>query len=207
MARLAGGRGSSDGCRSSSHSVFLAQLSSAIRVLLVDTGIASDAKVSVHSEKNVLDPTLKTASDDNGHGTAIALVIDDLAPGTEFIVFKAGNSNGDVNEWDLLAALVADAGADVINLSVEYGLGDRTCPTCGRQSSSSRSAVFENILNATAKWNKRPVVVAAAGNGRAPDLAYPATFRRCYCRRISQRFHGTSVREQLRRYRSHRKST
>lgn len=150
--------------------------SSKIRILLVDTGIAADAKVAVHSEKNIIDPTVATASDDNGHGTAIALVIDDLAPGTEFVVFKAGNANGDVNEWDVLAAMVADAGTDIINLSVEYGLGDRTCPTCGRQSSSSRSAIFENILHATANWSKRPVVVAAAGNGNASNLAYPARF-------------------------------
>lgn len=148
----------------------------AVRVLVVDTGIAADANVAVHAKKNFLDPNNSSVDDDHGHGTAVALVIHDLAPYTEFVIFKAGDANGHVFEWDLLAALVADTGAHVVNLSVEYGLGTRVCATCGRQSFSSRSAVFENIMAQFGKWPVRPVVVAAAGNSHAPELAYPARF-------------------------------
>jgi hypothetical protein len=146
------------------------------RILVVDTGIASNHSLTLHSSKNILDPTKSNVDDDNGHGTAVALVINDLAPKHEFIIYKTGDSGGNMNEWDLLAALSADSGADVINLSVEYGLATRSCPTCGRQSSSSRSAVFEKILDSTATWVNRPVIVAAAGNAQTTQLAYPARF-------------------------------
>jgi hypothetical protein len=147
-----------------------------LRVLVADTGIASDANISIHSKKNLLDGSNTSVDDDNGHGTAVALVIDDLAPGNEFVIFKVGDATGTVNEWDLLAALLADSGVHVINVSVQYGLKLRNCPTCGRQSASSRSAVFENILNGTALWTPQPIIVAAAGNSRDTELAYPARF-------------------------------
>ena len=142
----------------------------------MDTGIASDHTLNLHSSRNILDPSKFTVDDDNGHGTAIALLINDLAPNNEFVIYKTADSTGTMNEWDLLAALSADSGADVINLSVEYGLATRKCSVCGNQSSSSRSTVFETILNATAKWGNQPVIVAAAGNGKATQLAYPARF-------------------------------
>lgn len=146
------------------------------RILVIDSGIAPNHGLTVHSSKNILDPSTITVDDDNGHGTAVALLINDLAPNHEFIIYKAANAAGDMNEWDLLAALSADSGADVINLSAEYGLAIRTCSLCGRQSSSSRSTVFEKILDSTAAWSQRPIIVAAAGNGRATQLAYPARF-------------------------------
>jgi len=146
------------------------------RILVVDTGIAPDHSLMIHSSKNILDVSKSSVDDDNGHGTAIALVINDLAPNHEFIIYKAADAAGNMNEWDLLAALSADSGADIINLSVEYGLATRNCPVCGRQSSSSRSTVLEKILDGTASWANQPVIVAAAGNGQATQLAYPARF-------------------------------
>ena len=147
-----------------------------LRVLLADTGIAPDATISIHSSKNLLDVGNSSVDDDNGHGTAVALVVDNLAPSNEFVIYKVGDANGRMNEWDLLAALLADSGAHVINLSVEYGLKLRNCSSCGRQSASSRSAVFENILNGTALWKPQPTIVAAAGNSSDTELAYPARF-------------------------------
>jgi Subtilase family len=145
-----------------------------LRVMVV--GIASDATIKKHSMKNLIDTKRSSVDDDNGHGTAVAVVIDQLAPGNEFMIYKAGDANGNVNEWDLLDALIADRGSHVVNLSVEYGLATRICGTCGRQSSSSRSAIFENITSATANWTNRPIIVAAAGNGTVSELAYPARF-------------------------------
>jgi hypothetical protein len=54
----------------------------------------------------------------------------------------------------------------------------RSCTKCGRQSASSRSAVFEDILDGTAQWTPQPVIVAAAGNSQDTELAYPARFAR-----------------------------
>lgn len=145
------------------------------RILVVDTGIAPDHSFLLHSSKNILDPTQSNVDDDNGHGTAVALVVGDLAPNHEFIIYKAADSAGNMNEWDLLTAVSADSGADVVNLSVEYGRATRNCSLCGRQSSSSRSTVFEHVIESTAAWTNRPVIVAA-GNGNATRLAYPARF-------------------------------
>jgi hypothetical protein len=146
------------------------------RILVVDTGIASDHALTLHSSKNIVDASNSTVDDDNGHGTAVALLINDLAPNHEFIIYKAADSAGHMNEWDLLAALSADSGADVINLSAEYGLATRNCSVCGRQSSSSRSTVFEKILDSAVLWTNQPVILAAAGNAQATRLAYPARF-------------------------------
>jgi Subtilase family len=150
--------------------------SQGVRIMVVDTGIANDATLNVVTRKNIVDPANSSVDDDNGHGTAVALVINDLAPGGEFVIFKAADANGHIGEWDLLAALVADTGSRVINISAEYGLGTRICGTCGRQSHSSRSAVFENVLDGLNQLVPAPIVVAAAGNGSAPELAFPARF-------------------------------
>jgi hypothetical protein len=133
--------------------------------MVVDTGIAGDATLNVVTHKNVVDPSHASVDDDHGHGTAVALVIDDLAPGGEFVIFKAADANGHMGEWDLLAALAADTGAHVINISAEYGLGTRTCGTCGRQSHSSRSAVFENVLDGLGRLSPAPIVIAIIAAG------------------------------------------
>jgi len=150
-----------------------------IRVLVLDTGVANDAPITVANKRNIVDPKNPgNIDDDNGHGTAIALLIHDLAPNAEFLIYKVADSTGRISEWDALAGIAAQSDAHVVNLSMQFGLMDKGkgCAVCGRESHASRSAVFENIITQLAKRTPRPLVIAAAGNYRDKELAFPARF-------------------------------
>jgi hypothetical protein len=148
-------------------------------VLVLDTGLDSSSSANVTESKNIVDPKNKTdVTDDNGHGTAVVEIINDIAPQTKFFVYKIVDEDGRASEWDTILALMAETYADIVNISIAFGLGDITCSVCGRESHASRSAVFENVLNELAKDVNAPLIVAAAGNGSLLDLAYPAKFSR-----------------------------
>jgi subtilisin family serine protease len=160
-----------------------AALLSKVRVLLLDSGIAADASgagINVVSQYNFVDPQHpRIAHDDVGHGTAIALLIADLAPNAEFTIVKVADANSRVSEWDALAGMLAKTDPDVVNLSLQFGLPDqKPCNTCGRgrESWASRSAIFENIVEQMQNRTKEPIIVAAAGNSALGELAYPARF-------------------------------
>jgi hypothetical protein len=145
------------------------------RVLVLDTGLDPRSRCPVISRKNLVDPAV-AADDDHGHGTAVAEVIHDIAPGSQFDIYKVADTRGHASEWDTLAAVAADTGANVINLSLAFGLGTRVCPACGRQSHSSRSAVFEKMLDQLGSTTDKPIVVGAAGNDSLQSLSFPARF-------------------------------
>jgi subtilisin family serine protease len=156
---------------------------SPVRVLVIDSGIAPDAPtagINIISQHNVIDPkNSHTSPDDVGHGTAVTMVIADLAPSTEFVEIKVSDKEGNVSEWDALAGFAAKTDADVINLSLQFGLSEQqACKYCGRNraSTASRSAVFETMVTHMQGRERRPVIVAAAGNWSQSQLAYPARF-------------------------------
>jgi len=149
-----------------------------VRMGVFDTGIGTNFLGKVAGQYDFTGTSQKAGSapDDHGHGTMVSMVINDVAAGCEFMMMKVADSSGTAAEWDLLAALCADHQCDVVNLSLSFGLQDVTCKACGRQSHGSRSAVFENIVTSLAGQNRRPVIVAAAGNQSLQDLEYPARF-------------------------------
>jgi hypothetical protein len=156
-----------------------ASLRGTVRVLILDSGVASDSKIKTHSGRNFVDPTNPSnTADDLGHGTAVSLLVHDLAPFVEFVIYKVADSTGRVSEWDAIAALVAKSDAHAVNLSLQFGLSDRKCNTCGRESTASRSAVFENVIDQISKRTPEPLIVAAAGNSGKSELAFPARFSR-----------------------------
>jgi subtilisin family serine protease len=146
------------------------------KILIVDSGALDVTKSNFKDCRNFVDPSTD-ATDDHPleHGTAVAEIIEDLCPSAQLLIYKVLDSNNRASEWDTLAAIAADSGANIINLSLGFGLGDVTCATCGRREShSSRSAVFENLLNQVI--DSGVIVVAAAGNGGASELKFPARF-------------------------------
>ena len=150
-----------------------------VLVLLLDSGLTADAGLEVRDQRNFVDPkNAYSALDDHGHGTAIALLIHDLAPNAEFVIYKIADASGRVSEWDALAGIAAKSDAQIVNLSVQFGLLEKAkgCAVCGRESRASRSAVFENLVGQLARRAPRPVVIAAAGNYADKELAYPARF-------------------------------
>jgi subtilisin family serine protease len=144
------------------------------KIAILDTGIDSLVSRNVVAHHNFVDPQdPNNVTDDNNHGTVVASVIKDLIPGVEIVVYKVADKDGKATEWDTLAALAADNPADVINLSLSFGsLRDRQCPTCGRATHSSRSAVFEALIRQLDDL----VVVSAAGNSGLNELGFPSRF-------------------------------
>jgi subtilisin family serine protease len=146
-------------------------------VAILDTGLDNTARFNVQAECDfTVSGTSSTAKDDHPleHGTAIAEVIADFCPNAHLVIYKVADSTGRASELDTIAALVADSGADIINMSLGFGLGDTICPRCGRESHSSRAAVFENALNQVC--DAGAIVLAAAGNDSLSELDYPARF-------------------------------
>jgi hypothetical protein len=148
-------------------------------VLILDSGVDSTGVANVVDQRNFVDPANRsTAADDTGHGTAVASIIHDLAPSADLIVYKVADENGRASEWDTLAALAARSSANIVNMSLAFGLTDWNTANCGRESQSSRSSVFETMINELADLNDGPLIVAAAGNESDYELSFPARFRK-----------------------------
>jgi subtilisin family serine protease len=148
-------------------------------VLIIDSGLASVRGFLVTDRRNFVDPARpRDVKDDHSvqHGTAIAEIIRDLCPKAPLTIYKVVDAKDRASEWDTLAALAARSSAEVINLSLSFGLKNGTCGVCGRESHSSRSAVFESLLDQVATSPGAPIVVTAAGNDSANELTYPARF-------------------------------
>ena len=155
-----------------------AQTGRRIRIAVVDSGLdvalqgwADSSSRSFHD-----DTTSTNINDVNGHGTAVASIIHDVAPDADLTVLKIGDKDRS-SEWNLAAALQYLTGPDIINLSVAFSLGAQDCQICGRQQShSSRSAIFERVLADLFLTTPEVLVVAAAGNGGLPLVDFPARF-------------------------------
>jgi serine protease len=118
----------------------------------------------------------KVVDDLSGHGSVVASIIHDVVPNAEFTILKIGERNP-IPEWHVLSALIAAHDEDVVNMSLSFGLATRDCHTCGRhQSSSSRSAVFEQAIDEQLRLRPDCVLVAAAGNRNLSPVDFPARF-------------------------------
>src|SRR5262249_55166970 len=92
------------------------------RILILDTGV--DVTIdNVIERKNFVEPNKDSdVTDDNGHGTVVTKIIQDLCPMVEIIMYKVADQKGRASEWDTLAALAAKSKADIINMSLAFGL-------------------------------------------------------------------------------------
>jgi subtilisin family serine protease len=148
-----------------------------VTVAVIDSGLDASLNIPVSLQKNCSDDSNPSdVHDVTGHGSVVTSIIYDIVPDTSFSIFKVGNKNP-VSEWNVIAALLAARDADIINVSVGFGLGFRDCPTCGRrQTHSSRSAVFEQAINEIARIRPELIVIAGAGNRNQKELDFPARF-------------------------------
>ena len=157
-----------------------ASTGSGVRIKIIDSGLSSKsttvANKKVVKETNLVDSQNPTdVEDEVGHGTVVTDIIHDLAPDADMLIYKV-KKTGEIIEWDVLAALSDSESASIINMSLSFGLKSANCNTCGRQSHSSRSAVFEGIIRKTIENNDKTIVVAAAGNRGVNVLSFPARF-------------------------------
>jgi subtilisin family serine protease len=149
-----------------------------VTVAVIDTGLDPALGIVPHaSSRSFHDKTTTTDVDDvNGHGTAVASIIHDLAPGADLKIMKVGDKDP-LGEWNLLNALYEAADADVVNISLAYGPHHLDCSKCGRsQTHSSISASFARAIEEILGINNNLIIVAAAGNRREKTVDYPARF-------------------------------
>lgn len=153
-----------------------------VTVAVLDSGIVNGVAPNVIRRRDFVasrelnEPVPKQAVDDDGHGTAISAIISDIAPAARLIVYKVLDENLKTTEFDVLLALRSVPDAQIINLSLEFGFSNEDCRQCGRRSNPSRSMVFEGDLETVLANDTQPLVIAAAGNGNDPALAFPARY-------------------------------
>jgi hypothetical protein len=142
------------------------------RVRVVDSGCNGAQNVVLKS--NLLDPEDgSNVDDDDGHGSLIAAIIDDITHGP-FEIFKVADAVRKPTEWEVLQALSIRPIPPIINLSMSLGFGRSHCPQCGRRPVGARTAVFQERLRELAEAGA--IVVAAAGNQGGGHLAFPSRF-------------------------------
>jgi subtilase family protein len=149
-----------------------------VKLAIIDTGLDPTLGITASSRSaNCSDDAQPKVVDDvSGHGSVVASIIHNIVPDAEFTILKIGDQNP-IPEWNVLSALIAAHDEDVVNMSLSFGLATRDCYTCGRhQTSSSRSAVFEQAIGEQLRLRPDCVLVAAAGNRNLSPVDFPARF-------------------------------
>lgn len=156
---------------------------SAVKVWILDTGLADTAEVTALDGRGV-DGDFEDQADRQpppfdglvdpvaGHGTFIAGIIKELAPACAVKVRRVIEPAGDVDEWDVSDAIYEllgesfEAGAKldrtILNLSFGGALYDACSPVVGEAIADAQEAGV--------------VVVASAGNESSCRPVYPAHF-------------------------------
>ena len=153
------------------------------RVAVLDTGIDASIITPNSFRDLVGDPPSLTEVDGNGHGTAMAKIIKDVAPDAEIHVIRVAEDDT-ATLWEIIAGIttaVFEAQTHLINLSLGFKELGLDCSECGA-SGTTRSKVFEDLLLALDATQPgpnpppRPVLIAAAGNDSSDALDHPAAF-------------------------------
>lgn len=157
-----------------------------VRVAVLDSGLDPGAGVGARDFFDVADaanlhPVPPAPRDNDGHGTAMAELIHDVAPDAEIWVVRVLDT-GRLDLWRLLAGVgvaIADCEAHVVNLSLGFATL-LTCGVCGAPV-LVRSLAFDTLAaTATPGSGTVPVYVAAAGNSSSTTrFDFPATSARC----------------------------
>jgi serine protease AprX len=167
-----------------------------VKVAIIDSGVdlqhedlQCPGKLEVVPQSNFLTPLAPTnkVDDDNGHGTHVAGIVGactnnnkgvaGMAPDATLMPFKVLDAAGDGNLDNAALAVkaAADAGANVINMSLGSVLG----PASGvRDPIKALDFMDEAIAYAQSKG---VVVVIAAGNDSSPICEYPAAMEGALC--------------------------
>jgi hypothetical protein len=133
---------------------------SGVTIAVLDTGVSGLAGLANVRQINLVDPPSEL-SELNAHGTAVASLVLQVAPGADVLSIRVADDFGASNSWLLAQGILqaADLGARVINISMgSYG----------------ESAIVDNAIDYARSLGA--VVVAAAGNEGIGQLSYPAAY-------------------------------
>jgi hypothetical protein len=134
------------------HSAF----GSGVKVAVLDTGSTLPG-----ADNRFLVPPPENPADWNGHGTAVADLIRQIAPAAELLSWRVADDDGRSNSFLLAQGILAamDAGADIINISMgSYG----------------NSGILRDAVDLAREAGIR--IYASAGNEGYDQLAYPAAY-------------------------------
>jgi subtilisin family serine protease len=155
-----------------------------VKIAVIDTGIAAEIRADgwlaeVPRDGNI-DPldVFPLPNGDGfldfaaGHGTFVAGLVREVAPGAEIAVYRAVDSDGIGSEVAVACAMiraVIEDGAQIVNLSLGCQTQDNVPPI-------AIQAALE-IVSGWARENDRDVlIVAAAGNSGDSTPSWPAAF-------------------------------
>jgi hypothetical protein len=156
-------------------------------IAVIDTG--SDG-VAIDNYYDLLDPKTyqpgkANATDKVGHGTAMAMLIREVAPRCTLTVVRTTDTTT-IPLWHLLAGIaiaVLDAQAEILNLSLGLSNLTGTCTKCGA-SATARGFALEYLMKSLRRlagnWlpgGQPPTYVAATGNdGTGNGFFLPAKY-------------------------------
>lgn len=129
---------------------------SGVKIGILDTG-----STLAGAKNHFLVEPPADAADWNGHGTAVADLIRQIAPSSELLSWRVANDDGTSNSFLLAQGILAavDSGVDIINISMgSYG-----------NSTLLRQAV-------ELAQQEGVVIYASAGNEGYDQIAYPAAY-------------------------------
>lgn len=129
-----------------------------VKVAILDTGVTAHSLLG-QVVNHFLVEAPANQSDWNGHGTAVASLIQQLAPSAELLSWRVADDSGMSNSFLLAQAILeaVDAGANVINISMG--------------SNGSSSVLNEAIRLA---HDAGVLIVASAGNDGHNQVSHPA---------------------------------
>ena len=148
----------------------------AVNVAVLDSGFynpAFDDRVSGNEESEIFTPDLATPPvsrlrTHSGHGTFVAGLILQGAPGVTVNAVKVLGADGTVHDVDLaLKILSLPVTTNIINISL-----------CGETAENLGLKAVEAALTKMWLLNPNLVVVAAAGNQNNSTLNYPAAYKK-----------------------------
>jgi hypothetical protein len=157
-----------------------------VRVAIVDTGIDPKNRgdgwlqsiTRGPANRDLLDITGPSGKKDGrldwgaGHGTHVAGIVEQIAPGCEIVAYRYTDADGLGTEKDVAEALLraaADAEADGVRLIINASVG--TPAVAGNPPLALKNAVAR-IAQGHPEW----LIVAAAGNDGTVAEMYPAAF-------------------------------
>lgn len=127
-----------------------------VKVGILDTGSTLPGAKNYY----LVDPP-ENAADWNGHGTAVADLIRQIAPSTDLTSWRVANDNGQSNSFLLAQGILAavDSGMDIINISMgSYG----------------NSAILRDAVEVAQQAGV--IIYASGGNEGYEQVAYPAAY-------------------------------
>lgn len=150
------------------------------RTAVVDNGVSAEQRadgwLAGLARTDNLDPLDVVPADTYldraaGHGTFVAGILQQVAPGADVVVQRALNTEGDGDEVDVAREIVraAQDGAEVVNLSLGF-------PTAGDRPPLAIEEALHTAIAVAAAEGRHLLVVCAAGNYGDERPCWPAAF-------------------------------